>query len=59
MLGAGQLIAEAALAVETGASIPRLANVIVTHPTLSETLMESVESNLAQATHFYRPKGRF
>jgi dihydrolipoamide dehydrogenase len=54
--GAGELIAEGALAVETAAVARDLADTIHAHPTLSETLMESAEAVFAQATHMYRPK---
>jgi dihydrolipoamide dehydrogenase len=54
--GAGELIAEAALAVETACVARDLADTIHAHPTLSETLMEAAEAVYAQATHMYRPK---
>ena len=44
--GAGELIAEGALAVETALTVEDLAATIHTHPTLSETLMEAAESLL-------------
>ena len=44
--GAGELIAEAALAVETALTVEDLAATIHTHPTLSETLMEAAEALL-------------
>ncbi|MBI2205556.1 MAG: dihydrolipoyl dehydrogenase [Candidatus Rokubacteria bacterium] len=44
--GAGELIAEAAIAVECGLTAEDLAVTIHTHPTLSETLMEAAESLL-------------
>jgi dihydrolipoamide dehydrogenase len=47
--GAGELIAEAALAVETAMTVEDLATTIHTHPTLSETLMEAAEALLQQA----------
>jgi dihydrolipoamide dehydrogenase len=46
--GAGELIAEGALAVETAMTVEDLAVTIHTHPTLSETLMEAAESLLQQ-----------
>jgi len=46
--GAGELIAEAALAIETAMTVEDLAATIHTHPTLSETLMEAAESLLQQ-----------
>jgi dihydrolipoamide dehydrogenase len=44
--GAGELIAEGALAVEAALTAEDLAATIHTHPTLSETLMEAAESLL-------------
>lgn len=55
-VGAGELIAEAVLAVETAAVARDLADSIHAHPTLSETLMEAAEGIFGQATHVYRPK---
>jgi dihydrolipoamide dehydrogenase len=46
-LGAGELIAEATLAVETAAVAEDLAATIHAHPTLAETLMEAAEHLLA------------
>lgn len=54
--GAGELIGEGALAVETAAVARDLADTIHAHPTLSETLMEAAEAVFSQATHMYRPK---
>jgi len=54
--GAGELIAEGALAIEMGASAQDLALTIHPHPTLSETVMESAEMIFGQSTHVYRPK---
>lgn len=54
--GAGELIAEGVLAVETTMVARDLAESIHAHPTLSETLMESAESVYGQATHKYVPK---
>ncbi|MBY0357018.1 MAG: dihydrolipoyl dehydrogenase [Candidatus Obscuribacterales bacterium] len=45
---AGELISEAALAIEMGAMLEDLAVTIHTHPTLSETLMEAAISALAR-----------
>ncbi len=56
--GAGELIAEGVLAVETAALARDVAESIHAHPTLSETIMESAEAAFAQATHTYRPKRR-
>src|SRR6185503_12889234 len=54
--GAGELIAEGALAIEMGANATDLKLTIHPHPTLSETLMESAEVFFGHATHVYRPK---
>lgn len=54
--GAGEMIAEGVLAVETAAVARDLAESIHAHPTLSETIMESAEGMFAQATHYFRPK---
>lgn len=54
--GAGELIAEAVIAVETACLARDIADSIHAHPTLSETLMEAAEGIIGQATHMYRPK---
>jgi len=54
--GAGELIAEGALAVHTRATATDLDSVIHPHPTLSETLMESAALFSGRCTHLYRPK---
>jgi dihydrolipoamide dehydrogenase len=54
--GAGELISEAVLAVEMGATAEDLKLTIHPHPTLSETLMEAAEVFFGQSTHVYRPK---
>src|SRR5678815_580112 len=54
--GAGELIAEGALAIEMGASAEDIKMVIHPHPTLSESLMESAEVFFGQSTHVYKPK---
>jgi len=54
--GAGELIAEGVLAVETAAVARDLAESIHAHPTLSETVMESAEAAFGQATHIFRTK---
>jgi len=54
--GAGELIAEAVLAVEMGATASDLKLTIHAHPTLSETMMEAAEVFFGEATHVYRPK---
>ncbi len=54
--GAGELIAEGALAIEMGAIARDLDLTIHAHPTLSETLMESAASFYGHSTHIHRPK---
>jgi dihydrolipoyl dehydrogenase len=56
--GAGELISEAVVAVEMGASAADLKLSIHPHPTLSETLMEAAEVFFGQSTHVYKPKRR-
>ncbi len=51
--GAGELISEAVLAVEMGATVKDLAESIHPHPTLSETLMESAELFYGESTHMF------
>jgi dihydrolipoamide dehydrogenase len=53
--GAGELISEGVIAVETAAVARDLADSIHPHPTLSETIMEAAEAFIGQATHMYRP----
>lgn len=55
-VGAGELIAEGVLAVETAAVARDVAESIHAHPTLSETLMEAAEADFGQATHIYRKR---
>jgi dihydrolipoamide dehydrogenase len=50
---AGELISEAVLAVEMGATVRDLAETVHPHPTLSETLMECAELFFGHATHAY------
>lgn len=52
----GELISEAALAVEMGLKASDLANTIHPHPTLSETLMEAADVFYGHCAHVYRPK---
>ena len=54
--GAGELIAEAVLAVEMGAVATDLRLTVHPHPTLSETLMEAGEALFGTATHVFRPR---
>ncbi len=56
--GAGELIGEAVLAIEMGATVRDLAESVHPHPTLSETLMEAAEVFYGYATHTYAPKKR-
>ena len=53
--GAGELIAEGALAIEMGAVAEDLDMTIHPHPTLSETVMESAAALFGASTHIYRP----
>ncbi len=54
--GAGELIAEAALAIEMGCEVRDLTETIHPHPTLSETLMNAGEVHFGTATEIYKPK---
>jgi dihydrolipoamide dehydrogenase len=54
--GVGDLIAEAVMAIELGASVRDVAETIHPHPTLSETLGGAAEVHLGVATDLYRPK---
>jgi dihydrolipoamide dehydrogenase len=54
--GAGELIAETALAVEMSATASDMAMTIHPHPTLTETLMEAAEAFLGQSIHIYKRK---
>ena len=49
--GAGELIGEAVVALEMGASVSDLAHCVHAHPTLSETLMEAAEAYFGHSTH--------
>lgn len=55
--GAGELIAEAVLAVEMGAVAEDLAFSIHPHPTLSETLKEAADAHLGKSPHLYKKPG--
>ncbi len=48
---ASDLISEATLALEMGATLEDLALTIHPHPTLPETLMEAAENALGKAIH--------
>ena len=54
--GAGELIAEATLAIEMGCSIGDITATIHAHPTLGETLMNAGEVFYGTATEIYKPK---
>ena len=54
--GAGELIAEATLALEMGANATDVGLTIHPHPTLSETVKEAADIFYGTATHYYRPK---
>jgi dihydrolipoamide dehydrogenase len=51
-VGAGELIAEGALAIEMGCTITDLKMTVHAHPTLSETVMESAEVYHGHSSHF-------
>ena len=51
-----ELVAEAALAIEMGATSEDLARTIHAHPTLPEALMEAAESVHGMAVHIYERK---
>ena len=54
--GAGELIAEAVLAIEMGCQVRDIAESIHPHPTLSETIAFAGEVHLGTATEIYKPK---
>jgi dihydrolipoamide dehydrogenase len=54
--GAGELIAEAVLAIEMGCEVRDLTESVHPHPTLSETLMNAGEVHFGTATEIYKPK---
>jgi dihydrolipoamide dehydrogenase len=54
--GAGELIAEAVVAIEMGCTVRDVADSIHPHPTLSETTAFAAEVYLGTATEVYRPK---
>lgn len=53
---AGELIAEATLAIEMACEMHDLASTIHAHPTLSETLMNAAEVYFGTATEIYKPR---
>jgi len=56
--GAGELIAEAVLAIEMGCEVHDITESVHPHPTLSETLMNAGEVHFGTATEIYKPKKR-
>lgn len=54
--GAGELIAEAVLAIEMGCVVHDITDSVHPHPTLSETLMNAGEVFFGTATEIYKPK---
>lgn len=55
-VGAGEMIAEAVVAIEMGCTVRDLADSIHPHPTLSETLAFAGDVYLGTATEVYRPR---
>ena len=53
---ASELIAEATLAIEMGATLEDLLVTIHPHPTLSEALMEAAEAAVGEAVHINPPR---
>ena len=56
--GAGELIAEAVVALEAGLEARDLSESIHPHPTLSETLMHAADVFFGTATEIYKPRRR-
>jgi dihydrolipoamide dehydrogenase len=54
--GAGELISEAVLGIEMGATVEDIAETIHPHPTLSETVMEAADAFYGHATHIFTRK---
>jgi dihydrolipoamide dehydrogenase len=54
---ASNLVAEAALAIEMGATAEDVIRTIHTHPTLPEALPEAIEQAFSKAIHIYKPAG--
>ena len=55
---AGEMIAEAVLAIEMAANVTDLGLTIHPHPTLSETVKEAAEIFHGMAPHVHRPRRR-
>ena len=54
--GAGELVAEATLAIEMGCVVRDISETVHAHPTLGETLMNAAEVFYGTATEIYKPK---
>jgi dihydrolipoamide dehydrogenase len=54
--GAGELIAEAVLAIEMGATVEDIAETVHPHPTLSETMMGAADAFYGHATDIFVKK---
>ncbi len=54
--GAGELIAEAVLAIEMGCVADDITETVHAHPTLAETVMNAAEVFYGTATEVYKPK---
>ncbi len=54
--GAGEMISEAALAIEMGCEVRDITETVHPHPTLSETLMNAGEVFFGTATEIYKPR---
>ena len=54
--GAGELVAEAVLAIEMGCEVRDITESVHAHPTLSETMMNAGEVHFGTATEIYKPK---
>lgn len=54
--GAGELIAEAVVALEMGAHLRDVTESVHAHPTLGETLMNAAEMFYGTSTEIYKPK---
>ena len=55
---ASNLIAEAALAIEMGATVEDIVRTIHTHPTLPEAFPEAIEAAFGKAIHIFKPATR-
>ena len=54
--GAGELVAEATLAIEMGCAVRDITETVHAHPTLGETMMNAAEVFYGTATEVYKPK---